>query len=107
MPACSGDLQLGWSDGGGNPGLNRPNGYVVQHLGTFLVLGLADYCTAGGCGSRTHLPLGCKPDKRPGAILMNPSVAFFGEGELYLLGEPILLQELTKGDSQRKKKMPG
>ena len=42
-----------------------------------------------------------KQDKRPGGIPMIPSVAFLGEGEMYLWGEPILLQKWAKGDSQR------
>ena len=52
----------------------------------------------GGWGSRTHRPLGCKHDKRPGRILMILSVVFLGEGEVYLQGEPILLQEWPEGD---------
>ena len=40
-PACSGDRPLGWSYGGGNRGLNLPHGYLVQRVGTFLVLNRA------------------------------------------------------------------
>ena len=32
-------------------------------------------------------------------VLMTPSVAFLHEGEVYLRGEPILLQEWPEGDS--------
>ena len=38
--ACSGDPQLRCSYGAGHPGLNQPHGYLVQRVGTFLVL----YC---------------------------------------------------------------
>ena len=37
-PACSGDPQLGWSYGDGHPRLIRSHGYLVQHVGAFLVL---------------------------------------------------------------------
>ena len=57
--------------------------------------------TVGGWGSRMQRPFGCKQDKPPGGILMIPMVAFLGEGEVYLWGEPILLQEWPRGDSQR------
>ena len=60
-----------------------------------------------GWGSRTHRPSGCKQDKRPGGIPMIPSVAFLGEGEVYLRGEPILLQEWPEEDSQREEGMSG
>ena len=61
----------------------------------------------GGWGNRTHRPLGCKQDKRLGGIPTIPSVAFLGEGEVYLRGEPILLQEWPEGDSQREEGMSG
>ena len=51
----------------------------------------------GGWGNRTHRPLGCKQDERPGGIPMIPNVAFLGEGEVYLGGEPILLHEWPEG----------
>ena len=35
---CFGDPQLGWSYGGGNLGVVRPHGYLVQRVGAFLVL---------------------------------------------------------------------
>ena len=38
---------------------------------------------------------------------MIPSVASLGEGEVYLRGEPILLQEWPEGDSQREEGMSG
>ena len=38
---------------------------------------------------------------------MIPSVAFLGEGGVYLRGEPILLQEWPEGDSQREEGMSG
>ena len=38
---------------------------------------------------------------------MIPSVAFLGEGEVYLRGEPILLHEWPEGDSQREEGMFG
>ena len=59
----------------------------------------------GGWGSRTHRPLSCKQDKRPGGILMIPSVALLSEREVYLWGEPILVQEWLTRDSQRKEGM--
>ena len=57
----------------------------------------------GGWGNRTHRPLDCKQDKRPGGIPMIPSVASLGEGEVYLRGEPIVLQEWPEGDSRLQK----
>ena len=41
-PACSGDLQLGWSYGGGQPGLIRLHGSLVQRSGAVMVLRCAD-----------------------------------------------------------------
>ena len=38
---------------------------------------------------------------------MIASVAFLAEGEVYLRGEPILLQEWPEGDSQREEGMSG
>ena len=38
---------------------------------------------------------------------MIPSVAFLGEGKVYLRGEPILRQKLPEGDSQREEGMSG
>ena len=60
-----------------------------------------------GWSSRTQQPLGCKQDMPPGGILLIPSVAFLGEGEVYLWGEPILRQEWPGGDSQREEGMSG
>ena len=37
-PGCPGDPQLGWSCGAGNLQLMRPNGYLLQRIGAFLVL---------------------------------------------------------------------
>ena len=92
-PACSGDPQLSWSYGGGNLGLNRLYGYLVQRVGGILVLHGADYCTVGGWASRTQQPSGCRHDKLPGGILMLCSVAFLGEREMYLQGKPVLLKK--------------
>ena len=61
----------------------------------------------GGWGNRTHRPLCCKQDKRPGGILKIPSVAFLRSGEVYHQGEPILLQDWPEGDSQREEGMSG
>ena len=61
----------------------------------------------GGWGNRTHRPLGCKQDKRPGGILLISGVASLGGGEVYLRGETILLQEWPEGDSQREEGMSG
>ena len=61
----------------------------------------------GGWGSRTHRPLGCTQEKRPGGIPMIPSVAFLAEGQVYLRGEPILLQEWPEGDSQQEEGTSG
>ena len=61
----------------------------------------------GGLSHRTHGPLGCRHDKRPGGIPVILSIAFLGEGELYLRGEPTLRQEWPKGDSQREEAMYG
>ena len=36
-PTPSGVQLVRWSFGGGNPGLNRPHGYLVQRVGAFLV----------------------------------------------------------------------
>ena len=71
----------------------------------FLVLHRADECTVGGWG--THQPLGSKHDKQLLGIPMIPSVAFLDEGEVYLRGGPILLQEWPEGDSQQKQGMSG
>ena len=54
----------------------------------------------GGWGNRNHRPLGCKQDKRPAGILMTPSVAFVGEGEVYLREEPILLRLVENSEGQ-------
>ena len=59
----------------------------------------------GGMGNRTHRPLGCKQDMRPAGIPMIPSVGSRGEGEVYLRGEPILLQEWPEGDFEREEGM--
>ena len=40
----------------------------------------------GGWANSTCQPLDCKRDKRPAGIPMIFSVAFLGEGEVYLLG---------------------
>ena len=61
----------------------------------------------GGWDSSTHRPVGRKHDKRPGDILMIPCVAFLGEGEVYLWGEPILLQEWPEGDSHQEEGVSG
>ena len=61
----------------------------------------------GGRDKRTHRPLGCKQDKRPRGIPMIPSVAFLGEREVYLRGEPVLLQEWPEGDTQLEEVMSG
>ena len=61
----------------------------------------------GGWGNRTHRSLGCKQDKRSGGILMNASVPFLGDGQLYLRGEPVLLHKWSEGDSQREEGMSG
>ena len=62
---------------------------------------------AGGWGNKTHRPLGCKHNKRPGGIPIILGVAFVGEEEVYLWGEPLLLQQWPEGDSQRKEGMSG
>ena len=41
-PACSSDPKFGWSYGGGDPGVNQPQGYLVQRVGAFLVLDCAE-----------------------------------------------------------------
>ena len=97
-------MQLGWSYGGGQPELIRPHVYIVQRVGAFLVLHHADSCVVGSWGNITHKPLGCIQDKRPGGIVMIPSAAFLREGEVYLRGEPILLQGSPKEDSQREER---
>ena len=61
----------------------------------------------GGSGNRTPRPLGCKQDRRPGGIPLIPSVASLGEREVYLRGEPILLQKWPEGDSQLEERMSG
>ena len=61
----------------------------------------------GGWGNRTHRPLSCKQGKRPGGTPMIPSVASLADGEVYFRGEPILLQDWLKGDSQRGEGMSG
>ena len=61
----------------------------------------------GSSGNRIHGPLRCKQDKRPGGVPMIPSVAYLGEGEVYLRGEPIFLQERPKGDSEREEGICG
>ena len=61
----------------------------------------------GGWGNRIYRPLGCKQDKWLGGIPMIPSVAFLCEGEVYLQGKPILLQEWPEEDSQREEGMSG
>ena len=61
----------------------------------------------GGWGNRTHRPLGCKQDKRPGGIPMIPSVALLSEGEVYLRGELILLQRWLEGEYQQEEGMSG
>ena len=70
--------------------------YTVQNDGTL-----------GGWGNRTQRPFSRRQDKRPGGIPMICSVAFLGAGAVYLQGEPILLQELPKGDSQQEEVMSG
>ena len=59
----------------------------------------------GGRGNRTYRPLTCRQDNRPCGIPMISSVAFLGEGEVYLRVKPILLQEWPEGDSEREEGM--
>ena len=106
-PLCSGDPQLGWSYGGGTPGPIRSHGDLVHRVGAFLVLHFADYCMVGGWSNRTHRPLGCNHNRRAGGIPMIRSVAFLGEGEVYLRGKPILLQQWPEGDCQQEEVVSG
>ena len=63
--------------------------------------------TVGGLGSSTHRQFGCRQEKRLGDTPMILSVAFLGEGEVYLQVEPRLLQEWPEGDSNREEGMSG
>ena len=54
-PACSGDQQFGCSYGGGNLGLIRPHGYLVNRVGAFLVLHCGDYVGDGAVVLTDHL----------------------------------------------------
>ena len=60
---------------------------------------------AGDWGSRSHQPLCRKQDKRPCRIPIIPNVAFLGDGEVYLRGEPIHLQKWPEDGSQREEVM--
>ena len=55
-PAFPGDRELRWLYGGGHPGLNQHQGYVVPHLGAFLVLHRAEnvWWEAGAIGRTDH-----------------------------------------------------
>ena len=55
-PACSGDPKLRWSYGGGQPGLSRLDGYLVQRVDAFLVLHCAEnmWWQAGAKGHTDH-----------------------------------------------------
>ena len=61
----------------------------------------------GDWGNRTHRLLGCKQDEQLGGIPMIPNVALLDEGEVYLQGQPITLQEWPEGDSQQEEGMSG
>ena len=64
-------------------------------------------CVVGGWGNRTHRPSGCKQDTRPGGVatILNVASPKLGQGEVFLRGGPILLQEWPKGDSQREERV--
>ena len=61
----------------------------------------------GGWGGSSHRPLDCKQDTRRGGFSMIPGVAFLGEGQVYLRGEPTLVQEWPEGDYKREEGMSG
>ena len=54
--ACSGDPELRWSYGAGHRGLNQPHGYLVEHVGPFLVLHCAEnvWWQAGAMARTDH-----------------------------------------------------
>ena len=90
---------------GGTPDRLDPTGTQSSAWAQSWYYTVQDDGTVGGWGNWTHRPLGCKQDKRLGGIPMIPNVAFLGEGEGYLRGVPILLQEWPEGDSQREEQM--